>query len=102
MTPATSLQPGSVMARPGHARNRPSLEEDEDEEAEDPLDAMISRTGCAAQHRELQECMAARQDWRHCQTQVRAFGECMARRQRTEELRRASDSRQAHTSPAGD
>ncbi|KFR12850.1 hypothetical protein N306_08210, partial [Opisthocomus hoazin] len=66
------------MARPGHARNRPSLEEDE--EAEDPLDAMISRTGCVRQHRELQECMAERQDWRHCQAQVRAFGECMARR----------------------
>ncbi|NXY79961.1 COA4 factor, partial [Glareola pratincola] len=71
------------MAKPGHAWNRSrSLEEDEDEE--DPVDAMISRTGCAAQHRELQECMAARQDWRHCQAQVRAFGECMARRQRTE------------------
>ncbi|XP_052668472.1 cytochrome c oxidase assembly factor 4 homolog, mitochondrial [Harpia harpyja] len=90
------------MARPGHTRNRPSLEEDEDEEAEDPLDAMISRTGCAVQHRELQECMAARQDWRHCQTQVRAFGECMARRQRAEEPRRAPGSRQAHPSPAGD
>uniref|UniRef100_A0A8D0FAX7 Cytochrome c oxidase assembly factor 4 homolog n=1 Tax=Strix occidentalis caurina TaxID=311401 RepID=A0A8D0FAX7_STROC len=72
------------MARPGHAWSRPSLEED-DEEAEDPLDAMILRTGCAAQHRELQECMAARQDWRHCQAQVRAFGECMARRQRAQE-----------------
>ncbi|NXP11042.1 COA4 factor, partial [Thinocorus orbignyianus] len=67
------------MARPGHSWNRRPLEEDEDEE--DPLDAMISRTGCVAQHWELQECMAARQDWRHCQAQVRAFGECMARRQ---------------------
>ncbi|XP_059681397.1 cytochrome c oxidase assembly factor 4 homolog, mitochondrial [Gavia stellata] len=90
------------MARPGHARSRPSLAEDEDEEAEDPVDAMISRTGCAAQHRELQECMAAQQDWRHCQPQVRAFGECMARRQRAEELRRESGSRQAHNSPARD
>uniref|UniRef100_A0A663LKU4 Cytochrome c oxidase assembly factor 4 homolog n=1 Tax=Athene cunicularia TaxID=194338 RepID=A0A663LKU4_ATHCN len=71
---------------PGHAWSRLSLEEDE--EAEDPLDAMISRTGCAAQHRELQECMAERQDWRHCQAQVRAFGECMARRQRPEEPHR--------------
>ncbi|XP_075598734.1 cytochrome c oxidase assembly factor 4 homolog, mitochondrial [Balearica regulorum gibbericeps] len=88
------------MARPGHARSPPSLEADEDEE--DPVDAMISRTGCVAQHQELQECMAARQDWRHCQPQVRAFGECMARRQRAEEPRRASGSRQARPSPAGD
>ncbi|NWR60802.1 COA4 factor, partial [Bucorvus abyssinicus] len=70
------------MARHGHTRSRPSLEEGEDEEAEDPLDAMIRRTGCLGPHRELQECMAERQDWRHCQPQVRAFGECMARRQR--------------------
>uniref|UniRef100_A0A8C3PNZ0 COA4 factor n=1 Tax=Calidris pygmaea TaxID=425635 RepID=A0A8C3PNZ0_9CHAR len=73
------------MARPGHAWKRRSSEEEDDEDEEDPLDAMISRTGCAAQHRELQECMAARQDWRHCQPQVRAFGECMARRQRPQE-----------------
>ncbi|KFZ49369.1 hypothetical protein N321_00038, partial [Antrostomus carolinensis] len=71
------------MARPGHGRSHGGSleEEDEDEEGEDPVDAMISRTGCLAQHRELQECMARRQDWRHCQPQVRAFGECMARRQ---------------------
>ncbi|KAM9247795.1 cytochrome c oxidase assembly factor 4 homolog, mitochondrial [Leptosomus discolor] len=90
------------MARPGHTRSRPASEADEDEEAEDPVDALISRTGCAAQHRELQECMAARQDWRHCQAQVRAFGECMARRQRAEEPRRASGSRQAQPSPTGE
>ncbi|NXJ72094.1 COA4 factor, partial [Rostratula benghalensis] len=71
------------MARPGHAWNRRPSEEDEDEE--DPLEAMISRTGCAAQHRELQECMAAGQDWRRCQPQLRAFGECMAQRQRAQE-----------------
>ncbi|NWI71493.1 COA4 factor, partial [Todus mexicanus] len=71
------------MARPGHTRSRPSSKEAEDEE--DPLDAMILRTGCMAQHRELQECMAERQDWRHCQPQVRAFGECMARQKRAEE-----------------
>ncbi|NXW52826.1 COA4 factor, partial [Nyctiprogne leucopyga] len=68
------------MARPGHGRSRRSLEEDEGEEGEDPVDAMISRTGCLAQHRELQECMATQQDWRRCQPQVRAFGECMAQR----------------------
>ncbi|NXJ81040.1 COA4 factor, partial [Trogon melanurus] len=71
------------MSRPGHAWSRPPPSStEEDEEAEDPLDAMIARTGCAAQHRELQECMAERQDWRRCQAQVRAFGECMARQQR--------------------
>ncbi|NXP82062.1 COA4 factor, partial [Ramphastos sulfuratus] len=73
------------MARPGHGRSRSSLKEDEDEEGEDPLDALISRTGCMGQHRALQECMAQRQDWRHCQPQVRAFGECMAQRQRPPE-----------------
>ncbi|XP_055658168.1 cytochrome c oxidase assembly factor 4 homolog, mitochondrial [Falco peregrinus] len=88
------------MARPGHARSHQPLEEAE--EAEDPVDAMISRTGCMAQHRELQECMAARQDWRHCQPQVRAFGDCMARRQRAEELHRAPSLHPAHPSPTGE
>ncbi|NXG45669.1 COA4 factor, partial [Psilopogon haemacephalus] len=69
------------MARPGHGRSRSSLkEEDEDEEGEDPVDALISRTGCMEQHRALQECMAQGQDWRRCQPQVRAFGQCMAQR----------------------
>ncbi|XP_042648115.1 cytochrome c oxidase assembly factor 4 homolog, mitochondrial isoform X2 [Tyto alba] len=89
---------GPAMARPGHARSRPSREEEEEEE-EDPVDAMILRTGCAAQHRELQECMAERRDWRHCQTQVRAFGECMAQRQRAKEPRRAAGSPQTQPSP---
>ncbi|XP_053912643.1 cytochrome c oxidase assembly factor 4 homolog, mitochondrial isoform X2 [Cuculus canorus] len=93
------MKPSSAMERPGHARSRPLLEEDE--EGEDPVDAMISRTGCMAQHRELQECMAAQQDWRHCQPQVRAFGECMARRQRAEGLRQAAGSHQASSSQQG-
>ncbi|NXV74810.1 COA4 factor, partial [Atlantisia rogersi] len=72
------------MARAGHARNPPSLRKAEAEEAEeeDPVDAMISCTGCATQHQELQAFMAARQDWRQCQPQGRAFGQCMARWQR--------------------
>ncbi|XP_010182003.1 PREDICTED: LOW QUALITY PROTEIN: cytochrome c oxidase assembly factor 4 homolog, mitochondrial [Mesitornis unicolor] len=82
------------MARRGHARSHLSPEKDEDEEAEDPLDAMIARTGCMAQHRELQECMTA--------SQVRAFGECMARQQRAKEPHQASSSHQAQSSPAGD
>ncbi|NXN78648.1 COA4 factor, partial [Bombycilla garrulus] len=70
------------MAQGGHAWSR--AERDEAEEGEDPLDARIARTGCLEQHRQLQECMAERRDWRHCQEQLRAFGACMARRQRRE------------------
>ncbi|NWV00826.1 COA4 factor, partial [Upupa epops] len=65
------------MARPGHNRSHQPVEEEEDE---DPVDAMIARTGCLVQHRQLQDCMAEWQDWRHCQAQLRAFGQCMARR----------------------
>ncbi|XP_054243738.1 cytochrome c oxidase assembly factor 4 homolog, mitochondrial [Indicator indicator] len=91
------------MARPGHGRSRSSLKEDEDEEGEDPLDALISRTGCMGQHRALQDCMAQRQDWRHCQPQVRAFGECMARRQRrAPEPPSPQEPNRAQPSPAPD
>ncbi|NWV86196.1 COA4 factor, partial [Dasyornis broadbenti] len=70
------------MAKAGHAWSRAKTEQgEEEEEGEDPVDAMIARTGCLEQHRQLQECMAERQDWRHCQAEVRAFGACMARRQ---------------------
>ncbi|XP_041276857.1 cytochrome c oxidase assembly factor 4 homolog, mitochondrial [Onychostruthus taczanowskii] len=65
------------MARAGHGGGPAAAEE-----GEDPLDARIARTGCLEQHRQLQECMAERQDWRHCQEQLRAFGACMARRER--------------------
>ncbi|NXS93296.1 COA4 factor, partial [Jacana jacana] len=70
------------MARPGHASNHRLLDIDEDE---DPLDAMIARTGCVAQHRELQQCMAIWQDWRECQPQVQAFADCMTGQQRSRE-----------------
>lgn len=69
------------MAKAGHAWSRAATERGEPEEDEDPLDARIARTGCLEQHRQLQECMAERQDWRQCQEEVRAFGACMARRQ---------------------
>ncbi|KAL2311677.1 hypothetical protein Nmel_003412 [Mimus melanotis] len=75
------------MAKAGHAWSRAAAEQGEAEEGEDPLDAMIARTGCLEQHRQLQECMAERQDWRHCQAQVRAFGACMARRQQQQQQR---------------
>uniref|UniRef100_A0ACB8FFJ7 Uncharacterized protein n=1 Tax=Sphaerodactylus townsendi TaxID=933632 RepID=A0ACB8FFJ7_9SAUR len=60
-------------ARPsGHNWSRnPSPEEEED-----PLDQMISRTGCAAFHYAVQECMAEHQDWRKCQPQVQSFKDC--------------------------
>ncbi|XP_030120097.1 cytochrome c oxidase assembly factor 4 homolog, mitochondrial [Taeniopygia guttata] len=69
------------MAKPGHGWSRAAAERGEAEEDEDPLDARIARTGCLEQHRQLQECMAERRDWRHCQQELRAFGACMARRQ---------------------
>ncbi|XP_054830808.1 cytochrome c oxidase assembly factor 4 homolog, mitochondrial [Eublepharis macularius] len=74
-------------ARPsGHDWNRkPNTEEEED-----PLDQMISRTGCAAFHYAVQECMAEHQDWRKCQQQVQSFKDCMSKhqKQRAEELRK--------------
>ncbi|XP_053167217.1 cytochrome c oxidase assembly factor 4 homolog, mitochondrial [Hemicordylus capensis] len=67
------------------------------EEEEDPLDQMISRTGCAAFHYAVQECMAEHQDWRKCQEQVQSFKDCMRehQKQRAEELRSRQKLRQA-------
>ncbi|XP_035391100.1 cytochrome c oxidase assembly factor 4 homolog, mitochondrial [Electrophorus electricus] len=53
-----------------HDRSRP-------EDENDPVDQMISRTGCAPLHYAVQECMAEHQDWRQCQPQVKDFKECM-------------------------
>ncbi|CAM9151738.1 unnamed protein product [Lampetra planeri] len=59
------------MASPSpHDRTR---KDDED----DPLERMISRTGCAHLHYAVQECMAEHQDWRACQSQVQTFKDCM-------------------------
>ncbi|NXF24930.1 COA4 factor, partial [Rhodinocichla rosea] len=70
------------MARAGHGwSGAAAAAERGEEEGEDPLDARIARSGCLEQHRQLQECMAERRDWRRCQEQVRAFGACMARQQ---------------------
>ncbi|NXU60013.1 COA4 factor, partial [Turnix velox] len=57
----------------------------EEEDEEDPVDTMISRTGCATQHQELQECMAQERDWRFCQNQLRAFRDCMVHHQRLQD-----------------
>ncbi|XP_017537143.1 cytochrome c oxidase assembly factor 4 homolog, mitochondrial [Pygocentrus nattereri] len=53
-----------------HDRSRP-------EDEKDPVDQMISRTGCSALHYAIQDCMAEHQDWRKCQKQVKDFKDCM-------------------------
>uniref|UniRef100_A0A8C5PCG1 Cytochrome c oxidase assembly factor 4 homolog n=1 Tax=Leptobrachium leishanense TaxID=445787 RepID=A0A8C5PCG1_9ANUR len=66
--------------------NRTRKPDDED----DPVDQMIGRTGCAAAHLALQECMAEHQDWRRCQAHVQRFKECMQdyQKHRAEELKK--------------
>ncbi|XP_061430925.1 cytochrome c oxidase assembly factor 4 homolog, mitochondrial [Lethenteron reissneri] len=65
--------------RPHERKVAPSAGDDEEE---DPVDAMIARTGCAASHYAVQECMAATRDWRRCQPQVAALRDCMREHQR--------------------
>ncbi|XP_076024430.1 cytochrome c oxidase assembly factor 4 homolog, mitochondrial [Genypterus blacodes] len=65
------------MASPSpHDRSRRTEEED------DPVERMISQTGCAELHYAVQECMAERQDWRLCQSHVKTFKDCMMTFQR--------------------
>ncbi|XP_040039074.1 cytochrome c oxidase assembly factor 4 homolog, mitochondrial [Gasterosteus aculeatus] len=60
------------MAPPSpHDRRR------KDEDEDDPVEQMISRTGCAELHYAVQECMAEHQDWRLCQSHVKTFKDCM-------------------------
>ncbi|MEE6528563.1 hypothetical protein FKM82_031043 [Ascaphus truei] len=75
------------------AHNR-SRQPEADEE--DPLDQMIGRTGCAASHYAVQECMAEHQDWRKCQPQVQSFKDCMQEYQnrRAEELQQKGKRQQ--------
>ncbi|XP_068601043.1 cytochrome c oxidase assembly factor 4 homolog, mitochondrial [Brachionichthys hirsutus] len=56
-----------------HDRSRKQDDDDED----DPVDRMISHTGCAELHYAVQECMAEHQDWRVCQSHVQTFKNCM-------------------------
>ncbi|NP_001186965.1 cytochrome c oxidase assembly factor 4 homolog, mitochondrial [Danio rerio] len=67
-----------ASAPPSSPHNR-SRSEDE----EDPVDTMISKTGCAELHYTLLDCMAEHQDWRKCQTEVLKFKECMSAYQNT-------------------
>uniref|UniRef100_UPI00398E79F8 cytochrome c oxidase assembly factor 4 homolog, mitochondrial n=1 Tax=Pristiophorus japonicus TaxID=55135 RepID=UPI00398E79F8 len=84
----------SAPASQGHDRSkRPAAGEEE----EDPVDQMISRTGCAGFHRAVQDCMAEFQDWRHCQQPVSDFKQCMAEYQRV----RAGQAARHKPSPSG-
>lgn len=57
-----------------HRRSR--VERDEDDE-EDPVEAMISKTGCLEKHYAIQFCMADHKDWRKCQGEVKDFQQCI-------------------------
>ncbi|XP_078401144.1 cytochrome c oxidase assembly factor 4 homolog, mitochondrial [Cetorhinus maximus] len=70
----------TTPASQGHNWGKKS--EDKEEEEEDPVDQMVSRTGCAGFHRAVQDCMAEHQDWRQCQQPVQDFKQCMAEYQR--------------------
>ncbi|XP_066450244.1 cytochrome c oxidase assembly factor 4 homolog, mitochondrial [Eleutherodactylus coqui] len=85
----------SAPAPQPHNRSRK-----QDEEEEDPVDQMISRTGCTAFHYAVQECMVEHQDWRRCQDQVRDFKNCMQDYQtrRMEELRKKMGHRPENNS----
>ncbi|XP_005357553.1 cytochrome c oxidase assembly factor 4 homolog, mitochondrial [Microtus oregoni] len=84
----------SASASQGHNWTRQLKKEDEEE---DPLDQLITRSGCAAFHFAVQECMAQHQDWRQCQPQVQAFRDCMSAQQarRREELQRRKEQASA-------
>ncbi|XP_047374407.1 cytochrome c oxidase assembly factor 4 homolog, mitochondrial [Sciurus carolinensis] len=85
----------STSVPQGHTWTRQVKKEDEEV---DPLDQLISRSGCAASHFAVQECMAQHQDWRQCQPQVQAFRDCMSEQQakRREELQRRKEQASAH------
>lgn len=69
-----------------HNRSRP----DEDN---DPVDQLISKTGCSALHYAIQECRAEHEDWRKCKRQVQDFKKCMIpfQRARLEQLVKRKD-----------
>ncbi|XP_067841454.1 cytochrome c oxidase assembly factor 4 homolog, mitochondrial [Heptranchias perlo] len=90
----------SVPSSQGHnwsKRPKEKEDDDDDDEEEDPVDQMISRTGCTSFHRAVQDCMAEHQDWRQCQRPVQDFKQCMAEYQR----RQAGQIARHKPSPAG-
>ncbi|XP_041469341.1 cytochrome c oxidase assembly factor 4 homolog, mitochondrial-like [Lytechinus variegatus] len=73
MADETSSTPDQAVPSPQpHVRSRP----DPDDE-EDPVEKMISQTGCLELHYAVQECMADNRDWRKCQDHVSAFKKCI-------------------------
>ena len=53
-----------------------------EEEEEDPWNARIARTGCAAENEAVLLCYADTRDWRRCADAVRTFRACFERHQR--------------------
>lgn len=47
------------------------------DEEDDPVTAMIRRSGCLEEHYDVIECKYEKQDWRLCQDVVKAFRDCM-------------------------
>ncbi|CAM1316522.1 Uncharacterised protein g6759 [Pycnogonum litorale] len=56
-----------------HNQQKPSVDEEED----DPVEKLLSKSGCAKLHYEVQECMFVNKDWRKCQKEVTAFRNCV-------------------------
>lgn len=83
------------MSSPSPHDRNVTRSEDED----DPVDKMISKTGCADFHYAVQECMAENQDWRKCQSQVQTFRDCMTafQKARMEQLQKSQNPSAATT-----
>ncbi|KAI9219880.1 hypothetical protein BC828DRAFT_384937 [Blastocladiella britannica] len=60
---------------------RDRIKTQDHEEEEDPYDARIRRSGCAAEHTALQDCHYETKDWRKCTAQMAAFRVCWQRHQ---------------------
>lgn len=65
-----------AMASDPHNRSRTPRDDDDDEE--DPVEAMIAKTGCLEKHYAVQFCMADNKDWRKCQAEVKDFQLCIS------------------------
>ena len=57
----------------------PNKKADPVDESDDPLDALIKRSGCLDQHLATIDCMAEKQDWRKCQDELKLFKICMSK-----------------------
>ncbi|KPI99282.1 Coiled-coil-helix-coiled-coil-helix domain-containing protein 8 [Papilio xuthus] len=44
---------------------------------DDPVEAMLRKSGCLELHYKVQECIATTKDWRKCQTEVNDFRSCI-------------------------